>query len=153
MPLTSKDLEQKLTELEQKAKIFFESLSINSKRERLEELKKQLDLPEIWSDTAKMAGLNKEKRVLENNLELYSKLESDIEELTLAKELLEEDPSIEGEAEAMLGAIDELVEKIEFQKMLGGKTDLMNAIVSINAGAGGRESQDWAVMLSRMPVS
>ena len=150
MPLTSKDLEQKLTELEQKAKIFFESLSINSKRERLEELKKQLDLPEIWSDTAKMAGLNKEKRVLENNLELYSKLESDIEELTLAKELLEEDPSIEGEAEAMLGAIDELVEKIEFQKMLGGKTDLMNAIVSINAGAGGRESQDWAVMLSRM---
>ena len=70
MPLTSKDLEQKLTELDQKSKIFFESLAINSKRERLEELKKQLDLPEIWSDTAKMAALNKEKRVLESNLEL-----------------------------------------------------------------------------------
>ena len=150
MSLTSKDLEQKLAELEQKSKIFFESLAINSKRERLDELKKQLDQPEIWSDTAKMAGLNKEKRVLESNLELYSKLESEIEELTVAKELFDEDPSIEGEAEAMLGSIDELVDKIEFQKMLGGKTDLMNAIVSINAGAGGRESQDWAVMLSRM---
>ena len=150
MPLTSKDLEQKLTELDQKSKIFFESLAINSKRERLEELKKQLDLPEIWSDTAKMAALNKEKRVLESNLELYSKLESEIEELTVAKELFDEDPTIEAEAEAMLTSIDELVDKIEFQKMLGGKTDLMNAIVSINAGAGGRESQDWAVMLSRM---
>ena len=78
MPLTSKDLEQKLAELDQKSKIFFESLNINSKRERLEELKKQLDLPEIWSDTAKMAALNKEKRVLENNLELFSKLEAEI---------------------------------------------------------------------------
>ena len=150
MSLTSKDLEQKLSELNQKAKIFFDSLNINSKRERLDELKKQLDSPDIWSDTAKMAALNKEKRVLENNLELFSKLESEIEELAVAKELFDEDPSIESEAEAMLGTIDELVDRIEFQKMLGGKTDLMNAIVSINAGAGGRESQDWAAMLSRM---
>ena len=150
MSLTSKDLEQKLSELNQKANIFFDSLNINSKRERLDELKKQLDSPDIWSDTAKMAALNKEKRVLENNLELFSKLESEIEELAVAKELFDEDPSIESEAEAMLGTIDELVDRIEFQKMLGGKTDLMNAIVSINAGAGGRESQDWAAMLSRM---
>jgi len=45
---------------------------------------------------------------------------------------------------------EKILNKVEFQKMLGGETDHLNAIININAGAGGRESQDWAVMLSRM---
>lgn len=156
MPVSSKEIHSKLLELKERSELLRRSFSIVEKRSRLEELNAQINSPELWSDTAKMANLNKEKRLLENDISLFGGLEEKIDELAAADELLESladsesDDSLAAEAEKLLSEIDKILNEMEFRKMLGGKTDPLNAIISINAGAGGRESQDWAVMLWRM---
>lgn len=150
MPLSYRELDQKINELSERSKLLFESLSIKSKRDRLKELETLLNNPEIWNDSSKMAVFNKEKRVLINATSVFADFENKLDELHIARELFTEDLSMEEEAVKVLDATQTILKKIEFQKMLGGKTDMLNAIVSINAGAGGRESQDWAVMIARM---
>jgi peptide chain release factor 2 len=150
MVLNIKEIDQKIEEYRKKADILYKSLDIEEKKKRLQELGELLKDPDLWSDNSRMTSISKEKRVIENSIELFVKLENSFEELLLAKELLEEDESLEEDAQKAVNTTEKALEKVEFQKMLGGKTDHLNAIVSINAGAGGRESQDWAVMLSRM---
>ncbi len=62
----------------------------------------------------------------------------------------EEDSDSEAEAEQMLLSLQSRVSALEFERILGGADDTRNAIVSVNAGAGGTEAQDWAQMLFRM---
>lgn len=150
MVLNIKELEQAANDMHIRAQRLFESLKIDSKRNRLKDLDSLLNSPDVWNDSAKMATLNKEKRTIGNSIVLFDGFESKYGELKIALELFAEDKSWEGEAQALLDETNSIIDKIEFRKMLGDKTDVMNAIVSINAGAGGRESQDWAVMLSRM---
>jgi len=150
MTISLKELDQKINVYRKKADILYISLNIEEKKNRLTELDKLLSSPEIWSDNSRMTSINKEKRVLENSIKLFVKLENIFEELMLAKEMFGEDKSMEEEAQKALLTTEKILSKVEFQKMLGGKTDHLNAIININAGAGGRESQDWAVMLSRM---
>ena len=68
--------------------------------------------------------------------------------LELASE--DDDEEIEAELNTTFGQIEGNVKELEFKKMLGGENDFNDAIVSINAGAGGTEAQDWANMLLRM---
>lgn len=150
MPLSFRELDQKINDMSERSKILFESLSIQTKRNRLQEVETQLSNPEIWTDSSKMALLNKEKRMLTNAASVFADFENKLEELNIAKELFSEDQSMEDEALKAIDITETILKKIEFQKMLGGKTDNLNAIININAGAGGRESQDWAVMISRM---
>lgn len=150
MGLSYRELQLESNEIYQRSQILFESLSINSRRKRLKELDELLNNPDVWSDASKMAALNKEKRSLVNSISLFDMFETKFEDLKIALELFPEDSSMEDEAQSILNEVLDILNKIEFQKMLGGRTDLLNAIISINAGAGGRESQDWAVMLSRM---
>ena len=65
-------------------------------------------------------------------------------------ELAADDPTGLTEADAALAEADRIVARMEFQRMLGGPHDAANSYVSINAGAGGTESQDWADMILRM---
>ncbi|HNW16735.1 MAG TPA: peptide chain release factor 2 [bacterium] len=150
MALNLRELEQITNDIAGRAGRLSESLKIDSKRNRLKELDNLLNSPEIWNDSLKMAALNKEKRAIQNSIVLFDQFESKFDELKIARELFEEDSSMEPEAQKVLDETNSILDRIEFQKMLGGKTDILNAIVSINAGAGGRESQDWAVMLFRM---
>jgi len=150
MALNLRELEQITNDIGIRSQRLFESLKIDSKRNRLKDLENLLNSPEVWNDASKMASLNKEKRTISNSIILFDKFESKYEELKIALELFQEDRSMEEDANTALDETNSILDKIEFQKMLGEKTDILNAIVSINAGAGGRESQDWAVMLSRM---
>ncbi|MGI6393467.1 MAG: peptide chain release factor 2 [bacterium] len=152
MTLSLRELEHRADDLSTRAERLFESLEIDSKKSRLKELDSLLNSPDVWNDSKKLAGLNKEKRALQNSTSLFEQFESKLEELKIAIELVEEDESLMKEALNAMNQASDIIEKIEFNKMLGGKTDMLNAIISINAGAGGRESQDWAVMLMRMYV-
>ena len=75
-----------------------------------------------------------------------------VEESLLLLELAEDegDESVLGDVEEILVTADSGSEELEFQRMLGGPADKANAIVHINSGAGGLESQDWAAMIFRM---
>ncbi|HSA33407.1 MAG TPA: PCRF domain-containing protein, partial [bacterium] len=150
MALTARDIESAIRELSQKQGTLKASLDIDRKRERLADVERQLNDPAVWGNTDLMASLNREKRLLQNGLTLFASLERAIGEFLVSAEFAREDAGMAVEAENHLGAAQQIIGKLEFQKMLGGKTDPNNAFLSINAGAGGRESQDWATMLLRM---
>ncbi len=150
MALSLKELQIKHKEYSEKHEILQNALGINEKKRELSEVEKKLEDPALWSDTEKTGELNKKKRLLENSLELFNSFDTKFDELTILCELMSEGENAEDEAETISDSIEELIRKLEFQKMLGGKMDANNAIVYINSGAGGRESQDWAVMLMRM---
>jgi peptide chain release factor 2 len=118
----------------------------------LAELEATLAHPDLWKDPDKAQVLLKERSELEGSLFTLDSLTRKIEDqgvlLRLATE--EEDQSILPEvAEAVVG-LEQEVSSWELQLLLGGEHDQGNAILSINAGAGGTESQDWAQMLLRM---
>ena len=73
-----------------------------------------------------------------------------VEDLEVLLEFQREGMATEEEANASLAAAQTLIEELEFKRMLSGEEDALSAIVEINAGAGGTESQDWAEMLQRM---
>jgi len=123
-----------------------------TKAERLEEVSRELENPNVWDDPERAQNLGKERASLD-------KIVTGIRELTEAlggaDELLQlaDAENDEGTAQAVSDDIDKLsrhVESLEFQRMFSGQMDSHNAFVDIQAGAGGTEAQDWAEMLLRM---
>lgn len=90
----------------------------------------------------------------EKPIKALQELEQDFDDLTVLHELAEDEGDEDSLAEvsASLDGFENRLSTLEFQTMLGGTDDPKNAILSINAGAGGTESQDWASMLLRMYV-
>jgi len=89
---------------------------------------------------------------LKRDIEAVSSLEDEVEDLEALIELLEEETDNESEEELhqRLHRLEQKIQSLEFQQKLGNPDDRNNAIVSINAGAGGTEAQDWAEMILRM---
>jgi peptide chain release factor 2 len=105
----------------------------------------------FWDDQDRAQKVLQENKIVQRRLELWKGLRESFEELEVLMELAEE-----GEDSALkeLGSLVEPfrnhLEEVEFQQMLSGPHDQSTAILSINAGAGGTEAQDWADMLLRM---
>ena len=143
---------QKISELIERSTALAEHLMMDEKIDRLEEVRLELENPEIWSDPDKAQSLGKEKVELENLCEAFS-YSSSI--LTDAKELLEM-AEVENDIETVNGIISDLDEientlaTFEFERMFSGKMDRNSAYLDIQSGSGGTEAQDWAEMILRM---
>ncbi|UNK49983.1 peptide chain release factor 2 [Lysobacter sp. S4-A87] len=127
-------------------------LDYDSKVERLEEVNRELESPDIWNDSERAQGLGRERSSLEKVVDGIRTL---TDGLVGAGELLElaEMEDDEGTALAVVDDVERYakeVEKLEFRRMFSGKMDAANAFVDIQAGAGGTEAQDWAEILLRM---
>lgn len=83
-------------------------------------------------------------------MRIEEKLISGVDDIEIYLDLAEEDPDIIAELESELGKLDEFIDETETKNYLSGESDLNNAFLTINPGAGGTESQDWAEMLLRM---
>ncbi len=108
--------------------------------------------PHFWEGGETTQKILKERTSLLDNLSPWQQEKKDIEEMEILLQLIEEQQD-EKEAQELLGRIEkreEAIDQMEFRRMLGGEHDERNAIVSINAGAGGTEAQDWVEMLLRM---
>lgn len=99
-----------------------------------------------------MQALMKEKSMIDNTLIPINELEKRISEVEVLEELTQEEDGevFQAELDEKLVAIESSLEDLEFKSILSGERDQGNAILSINPGAGGTESQDWAQMLMRM---
>jgi peptide chain release factor 2 len=106
--------------------------------------------PAFWSDQAKAQKVLQRRKRLEGDLDLLKRLRSQEDDAKVLAEWLEAGEDVAGDFGAALDALEGTAEAAEFQKMLGGDHDRANAILTINAGAGGTDSQDWAEMLLRM---
>ncbi|MGH7885320.1 MAG: peptide chain release factor 2 [Thermodesulfobacteriota bacterium] len=127
---------------------------LETKKERLKELNHTTGQPDFWDDSYIAQKLLKEQAQIKDSIEDFESISSNFEDaellLTLAEQ--ENDADSVGEAESILDSIQKKVENIEFLRILGEPDDSRNAILSINAGAGGTEAQDWAEMLLRMYI-
>lgn len=105
-----------------------------------------------WDNPEKAKPILKERMSISNRIDNFKKLCSDLEESQILLDLAVEESDEEALDEVTRQAItlDEKIGQLSLGLMLDGKDDSRNAIVSINAGAGGTEAQDWAEMLFRM---
>ena len=96
--------------------------------------------------------MQRERTHLERELATFSGLERSLGDAAEVLTLAEEDPEIAAEIDRTVDAAAQVIDRLELQRMLGDEYDKHGAVVSVNAGAGGTESQDWAQMLLRMVV-
>ncbi|QRN55289.1 peptide chain release factor 2 [Dyella caseinilytica] len=127
-------------------------LDYATKRERLEEVSRELESPNVWDDPPRAQELGRERARLDTIVSGIDRISSGLAD---AGELLEMaaadgDDATVNSVVSDVAAIDGHVSKLEFQRMFSGKMDSANAFVDIQAGAGGTEAQDWAEMLLRM---
>ncbi len=112
------------------------------------ELKTQA--PEFWNEPAEAEKLLKHLRSEKQWVEKYDKLRGEYEDLEVLMEFAGEGEASEEEVDEAYSALLQELEAMEFMRMLGREEDRMGAMLQINPGAGGTESQDWASMLMRM---
>ena len=106
--------------------------------------------PNFWSDQGRSTDILRQKARLEESIELDSKIRAYVEDGEALAELAREGEDVGKELPEFLNELAELIERVEFQMLLGGENDRLNGIVTIHPGAGGTEAQDWAAMLMRM---
>jgi len=124
---------------------------IDRTKTRIEELEKEISNPDFWAKADKRNSIIRELKTLKNRFEPYRECEAFSLEIKGLIEITEEDDVASHEhLKGDLDRLDKRLELLEFQRLLGGEADRCGAIVSINAGAGGTESCDWAAMLGRM---
>lgn len=111
-------------------------------------LEKQIASPEFWNDQEKARSVSQRYDSLKSELDSWRSLRDEVEELSQLEAL--GDASLEPEIGAKLGSLSEQFRKMEFALMFSGEYDKGSAIVSIHAGTGGVDAQDWASMLLRM---
>ena len=143
---------QKISELTERLSVLSDHLELEEKQDRLEEVKLELENPDVWSNPEKAQSLGKERVQLDNLCETFSKSNSILSD---AKELLEMAES-ENDVDTVNGLItdlyktENLISKYEFERMFSREMDRNSAYLDIQSGSGGTEAQDWAEMILRM---
>ena len=117
-------------------------------KEKLEALESQLDSPDIWANQKKASELGAEVRLLRDTLNLFSFWDECILNAETAYEI--QDEELINEAEGDLKKLEAQLDKYEFEQLLSGEYDYADSFLTINAGAGGTDAQDWANMLLRL---
>ena len=130
-----------------KSEVFFD---LPQKKSELQKVGEQLSSPEIWQDQDRLQSLQRNKKVLERKISLFSQLIDKKEELEVLAELTEEGENVQEEITNDLIIFNKKLEEIKLQALYDDPDDPRNAILTIHPGAGGTESQDWAQMLLRM---
>ncbi|MGN0159474.1 MAG: peptide chain release factor 2 [Brotaphodocola sp.] len=129
-----------------------DSLDLDNKVRRIDELDKSMEEPGFWDNAERSAKLVQEAKNLKDTVEMYHNLETQFEDIQVMIEMgyEENDPSLIPEIEEMLKEFETNLEKLRMETLLSGEYDKYNAILRLNAGAGGTESCDWCSMLYRM---
>ena len=114
----------------------------------IKEIEQKLQTPEVWNNQNLASELGQNLRDAKDSLSQLSQWESIISDAEIAYEMQDDD--LIKEAEENLTKLEKMLDKFDTKKMLSGEYDTADAILSINAGAGGTDAQDWASMLLRM---
>ncbi|WP_102492770.1 peptide chain release factor 2 [Selenomonas felix] len=146
------DLKPTLNDLGEKLDQMRISLEIPAKEEKIAELEYKMGEPSFWDDAAAAQKLNQELAALKGGVDTYKGLMAKYEDAETLYEMgIEEgDASMEDDIRAELDLITEGLETLQLEVLLSGDYDANDAILTLHAGAGGTEAQDWTQMLLRM---
>ena len=106
--------------------------------------------PGFWDDQATAARISAEHARTTRKVESFAVLQSDVDDLEGLIELAEEDPEMAAEVEEQLQSVESRLAALEEERLFSGPYDAGDALVTVNAGAGGTDAQDWAEMVLRM---
>ena len=144
------ELRQAEGELKSRIEHLHEFLHIDDRKAEMAELEANMSAPDFWNDKESAQNTVSQLSACRNLLEPFRKLESEIEDYSVALELAGEDEEFLKETEIAYRRLLKSLDRMEIMSFLSGKFDRNNLYFSVHAGAGGTESCDWASMLLRM---
>jgi peptide chain release factor 2 len=106
--------------------------------------------PGFWDDQATATKVSAEHARTSRKVESFASLQADVDDLEGLAELAEEDPEMAAEVEEQLQSVESRLAALEEERLFSGPYDAGDALVTVNAGAGGTDAQDWAEMVLRM---
>ena len=142
------ELKDEIKVLKDKAKELGSILKIQDEKKKLGDLDKTVSDPKLWEEPERAKKLLQDKKAIEKTISSWEELLTGAEDLDTLLEVAREEDFDEIKKE--LNELQKKAEKLELAALLGGEYDKNNAILSINAGAGGTDAQDWAQILLRM---
>lgn len=146
------EIKYRLTPYEKELDEIKDALDLQNKEERIIELERTMEAPGFWDDMDKAQKYMKELKNLKDSIETYNNLKSLYDDILVLIEMGEEseDAEIAEEAKSSMDEFASKVDEVKIKTLLSGEYDKYNAILKLNAGAGGTESCDWTSMLYRM---
>jgi len=142
--------QDQLKDLQERKDALRRYLDIDGKKIEVEEEELRTHVPDFWQDQKAAEAQMKKIKQLRNWINGCEEVEHAVDEVATGFDFVKEGLIDESELDALYNTALELTEKLELRNMLRHDEDKMDAILKINSGAGGTESQDWASMLMRM---
>jgi peptide chain release factor 2 len=118
--------------------------------DRVATLEREMGEPGFWDDQETAARTSAEHARASRRLDAFRTLERDVDDLEGLAELAEEDQELAAELGQQVTSVEERLAELEEQRLFSGPYDAGDALVTVNAGAGGTDAQDWAEMVLRM---
>jgi peptide chain release factor 2 len=104
----------------------------------------------FWDDSEHAAAVSAEHARASKRLEMFVTLQADVDDLEGLAEMAAEDGTLEAEVDEQIASVEERLMELEEQRLFSGPYDAGDALVTVNAGAGGTDAQDWAEIVLRM---
>lgn len=141
---------EQLKDVQQRTEALHRYLNIDQKKIEYEEEQLRTQAPDFWDDPKRAEAQMKKVKGIEKWLKDYKEVSTLTDELSLAVDFFKDEIVSEEEVDALYNKAIKAIEALELRNMLRQEEDPMDAVLKINSGAGGTESQDWAQMLMRM---
>lgn len=141
---------EQLKDVQQRTEALHRYLNIDQKQIEYEEEQLRTQAPDFWDDPKRAETQMKKVKGIEKWLKDYKEVSTLTDELSLAVDFFKDEIVSEEEVGALYNKAVKAIEALELRNMLRQEEDPMDAVLKINSGAGGTESQDWAQMLMRM---
>ncbi|HXD66863.1 MAG TPA: peptide chain release factor 2 [Solirubrobacteraceae bacterium] len=148
----SEPLPQRLAAIRGQLQLLSDYLDPAELAQRTSALEDEMGAAGFWDDQERAAKVSAEHARASRKLAVFRQLESDVEDLEPLAELAEEDPDIASELEEQIAGVQARLDELEEERLFSGRYDNGDALVTVNAGAGGTDAQDWAEMVLRMEM-
>ena len=146
----SQPIPQRLSAIHAQLDLLRGGFDADAQQARAEELERQMQAPGFWDDQQTAAKVSAEHSRVSRRLDAWRSLVADIEDLDALGEMAEEDESLAAEMEESIASVEARLADLEEERLFSGRYDSGDALVTVNAGAGGTDAQDWAEMVLRM---
>lgn len=146
------EIRTEIKKMSERVRQFRDSLNVEEKEAEIKVYDDQMQAAGFWDDQRKAQEIINAANAIKDKVNTFYALETEVEDLAVAFELIleEQDEELQAELESQLDEVSERLNKFELEILLSGPYDANNAILELHPGAGGTESQDWAEMLYRM---
>ncbi|HWX96020.1 MAG TPA: peptide chain release factor 2 [Solirubrobacteraceae bacterium] len=148
----SESVPERLAAIREQLKLLSDYLDPAGLAERVNALESEMGEPGFWDDSERAAAVSAEHSRASRRLQMFSALAADVEDLDGLVEMASEDESLLAEVDEQIVSVEERLAELEEQRLFSGRYDTGDALVTVNAGAGGTDAQDWAEMVLRMEM-